>query len=221
MNFEEQNLDRLNRKIGSRVYSFCWKVLSVGFILSFISGCAGMQQMPLPGTEIIDWARPEKSPDWLDILPHVEGDTLFFIGLVDKAKREDLGRADAEADARLRLALDLGSKIRAKYNIGREGNEGRYVEEAADMFSSVTLRGTESLSWFTVHYYIQPQRGGTVAGYLYKIYVLKGISEADWIKAKESSLKLIEEQLMDHPGRGVLERFREDLNSGNWPYGSD
>ena len=91
--------------------------------------------------------------------------------MVDRAKREQLGRTDARMNARIALARSVASRIASEYGVGREDDRQVYVQEAAEAIADATVRSAMSKEWFTVHFYIVPLACGTLE-YFYKIYVL-------------------------------------------------
>jgi len=186
---------------------------------AFIVNCTPRPLQDTPGAEIIDWTRPEKEPKWLDFEPGIRDDVFVFVGVVDKAEREDLGRTDARANARVSLARDIATRVSTEYGFSRTSNEARYVEESAYMMSDAVLRGASASEWYTVHYSVVPQPGGTVE-YFYRIYVLMKLDLHDFQNAKLNALAAFAEETEAAEEKLVLDRFREDVQEQRWPYSS-
>jgi len=202
-----------------KTIKFALTALVIYSILMSIWGC-GVKPHLVPGKEVIEWNRPNKTPEWIDEEPGIKDNELLFVGLVDRAKREDLGRTDAREGARIALARDIASRVISKYGIGREREESRYVEEAAHLMSDAVIRSAMPKSWYTVRYYLTPFPGEQIENY-YRLYVLMSIPEDDFLRAKASALKSLNEKQDNNSGKDLYRKFEKDIDSGAWPYTSD
>jgi len=194
-------------------------ILFLGCVAALLFSCIPRPPVDTPGAEIVDWSRPDKEPKWIDLEPGIHEDAFVFVGVVDKAEREDLGRTDARANARVSLARDIATRVSTEYGFSRTSNDARYIEESAYMMSDAVLRGASASEWYTVHYSVVPQPGGTVE-YFYRIYVLMKIDLHDFQNAKLNALAALTEETETPEEKLVLDRFREDVQEQRWPYSS-
>ncbi len=199
-------------------------MLTGAVVPAMVIGCGSVARRgrgaAVPGTEVVDWRRPQQMPDWVDHEPGIVGGELQFVGLVDRSTREDLGRTDAREATRITLARDLGSRIQSRYGIGREGSESRFIEEAASLVSDATVRAARAKEWYTEKYHVVPPPGGAIDKYYYKIYVLMAVPLADFQYAKQHALTRLDTVNTDPVGRNVLRRLEADLSRDAWPYDS-
>ena len=172
-----------------------------------------------PGQEVIEWTRPAKAPEWIDVQPSNQDGQYRFIGVVDKATREDFARTDAREAARIALARDINTKVFSTYGFGREGDSERYVIDAAILASRTSIgmaniRGGQE--FYTVRYYVQPAKGAPIDRYFYKVYVLMSINSNDLQKAMIGALEDLKKK--DPSGKQVLEDFEQKISDGKWVF---
>jgi len=195
-------------------------ISAIIFVILMGISCSRTTMAP-PGTEVIISKRPEKAPKWIDNEPGIKSGYFYFVGLVDRATREDLARADAKANARIELARDLASRIISRYGFGRDSQEGRYVEEAASMISDAVVRGAHSSEWYTIQYALTPSPGEDVS-YYYKVYVLMKTTEESYRNSLLGAVRdKIDENDKSPTGKAILKKLEKDLEEGNWIYKSN
>lgn len=189
-----------------------------GIALLALAGCAGhLRAVPL---EQVEWRQPSKAPEWTTKEPGFEKGEFLFVGLVDRAIREDLGRTDAREATRVALARDLGSRISSEYGFGRSGDEARAVEEAAIAVADATIRGAHPKEWFTERYGVASRPDLPATERYYRIFVLMAIPEAEYAKARDGALKRVTEASPEAEGKEVLRKMQEKMEKERWPYES-
>jgi hypothetical protein len=192
-----------------------------GAILLALSGCAAHSKLqPTAGAVVRDWARPAQFPAWIDGGAGVKDGRFGFIGVVDRAAREDFARTDARENARVALARDLANRIQAEYGTAREGVETQFVHDVATTVADATVRGAMPAAWYTERYHVQPDPGAPITAAFYKVWVRMEMSVEDFRTAKAHALETVAKTVRDEEGRRMYEDLRQRAASPEWPYRS-
>lgn len=180
-------------------------------------GTVNITGSALVGKEVVEWQIPKKAPQWINKEVFLEGDKLFFIGMVDKKKREDFARTDAMERARIGFVRNLASRIVSEYDVERTSDDIETVKEVVKNFSEATIRGGVPIEWYIVRYHIEAKKGLIVDGPYYRVYVKMAISVSDFQISKKNALK--ENFKEGSPTeKEILKGLEEKLSQGTWPY---